>query len=152
MTSANLAMTWNVWWRLQCTRGRSKELIEALPAGWESHADTRHMAMELRQLAGDWSLLAQLVPAEFSQEPGEVRGWLLRVMVATRTSSEEVGNVLREAPLELSGGIQEVTQLATLETRQGYKERALRRLYVMRRTRLGAATSLDQSKRAHAYT
>ncbi len=130
-------------------RAKAKELIEAFPASWELHADTRHMAMELGQLAGDWSLLAQLVPAEISQAPGEVRSWLLRVMVATRTSSEEVGNVLREAPLELSGSLREVTQLATLELRHGYKERALRRLYVMRRTRLDSTEAAAAHVVAH---
>lgn len=117
-------------------RAKAKELIDQFPAGWESHVDTRHMAMELGQLAGDWSLLAKLVPAEFDQAPGEVRSWLLRVMVAARTSAQEVSSVLRDAPLKLSGSTQEVTQLATLELRHGYKERALRRLYVMRRKRL----------------
>jgi tetratricopeptide (TPR) repeat protein len=117
-------------------RAKAKELIDQFPAGWELHADTRHMAMELGQLAGDWSLLAKLVPAEFDQAPGEVRSWLLRVMVAARTSTEEVSSALRDAPLGLSGSTQEVTQLATLELRHGYKERALRRLYVMRRRRL----------------
>lgn len=117
-------------------RAKAKQLIDAFPVGWEAHADTRHMAMELGQLAGDWGLLARLVPAEFDQAPGEVRSWLLRVMVATRTSAEEVSSVLRDAPADLCGSTQEVTQLATLELRHGYKERALRRLYVMRRKRL----------------
>ena len=117
-------------------RAKAKELIDTFPAGWESHPDTRHMAMELGQLAGDWSLLAKLVPAEFDQAPGEVRSWLLKVMLAARTSAEKVSAVLKDAPLELSGSTQEVTQLATLELRHGYKERALRRLYVMRRKRL----------------
>jgi tetratricopeptide (TPR) repeat protein len=117
-------------------RAKAKELIDQFPAGWESHADTRHMAMELGQLAGDWSLLAKLVPDEFDQAPGEVRSWLLRVMVAARTSAENVSAVLKNAPLGLSGSTQEVTQLATLELRHGHKERALRRLYVMRRKRL----------------
>lgn len=117
-------------------RAKAKELIDTFPAGWESHADTRHMAMELGQLAGDWSLLAKLVPTEFDQAPGEVRSWLLRVMVAARNSAEKVSSALQDAPLELSGSTQEVTQLATLELRHGYKERALRRLYVMRRKRL----------------
>lgn len=117
-------------------RAKAKQLIDAFPAGWELHADTRHMAMELGQLAGDWNLLGRLVPAEFDQAPGEVRSWLLRVMVAARTSAEEVSSVLKDAPIELSGSTQEVTQLATLELRHGYKERALRRLYVMRRKRL----------------
>lgn len=117
-------------------RAKAKQLIDAFPTGWEMHADTRHMAMELGQLAGDWTLLGRLVPVEFDQAPGEVRSWLLRVMVATRISSAEVSTVLKDAPSELSGSTQEVTQLATLELRHGYKERAIRRLYVMRRKRL----------------
>jgi hypothetical protein len=107
------------------------------------------MAMELGQLAGDWDLLAKLVPAEFDQAPGEVRSWLLRVMVAARTSTEEVSSVLRDAPAELSGSTQEVTQLATLELRHRYKERALRRLYVMRRTRLDSTEAAAAHVVAH---
>lgn len=130
-------------------RAKAKELIDAFPAGWESHADTRHMAMDLGQLAGDWNLLGRLVPVEFSHAPGEVRSWLLRVMVAARTSAEEVSSVLKDAPSELSGSIQEVTQLATLELRHGYKERALRRLYVMRRTRLDSTEAAAAHVVAH---
>lgn len=117
-------------------RAKAKALIDNLPAGWEQHTDTRHMAIELGQLAGDWNLLTKLVPEEFNQSPGDVRSWLLRVMVAARTSSEEIRLVLRDAPLSLSGSTQEVTQLASLELRHGYKERAMQRLYVMRRNRL----------------
>lgn len=117
-------------------RAKAKALIDAFPVGWESDAETRHMAMDLGQVAGDWDLLAKLVPAEFDQAPNEVRSWLLRVMVAARTSAEEVRSVLRDAPVDLTGGTQEVTQLATLELKHGYKERALRRLYVERRRRL----------------
>lgn len=117
-------------------RAKAKQLIDAFPTGWVLHVDTRRMAMELGQLAGDWTLLGRLVPVEFDQARGEVRSWLLRVMVAARTSSEDVSSVLKDAPSELSGSTQEVTQLATLELRHGYKERALRRLYVMRRKRL----------------
>jgi tetratricopeptide (TPR) repeat protein len=117
-------------------RAKAKRLVDAFPAGWELHTDTRQMAMDLGQLAGDWALLSRLVPAEFDQASGEVRSWLLKVMVAARTSAEEVSTVLKDAPYDLSGSTQEVTQLATLELRHGYKERALRRLYVMRRKRL----------------
>lgn len=117
-------------------RAKAKQLIDGFPAGWELHVDTRHLAMELGQLAGDWNLLGRLVPVEFSQAPTEVRSWLLRAMVAARTSAEQIRSVLEEAPPELVGSSQEVTQLATLELRHGYKERALRRLYVMRRKRL----------------
>jgi tetratricopeptide (TPR) repeat protein len=130
-------------------RAKAKELIDAFPAGWELHADTRHMAMELGQLAGDWTLLGGLVPTEFSQAPAEVRSWLLRVTVATRTSAPEVSSVLEDAPLELSGSVQEVTQLATLELRHGFKERALRRLYVMRRTRLDSTEAAAAHVVAH---
>lgn len=130
-------------------RAKAKELIDAFPAGWESHADTRHVAMDLGLLAGDWALLGRLVPAEFIHAPGEVRSWLLRVMVAARSSAEEIGSVLKDVPPELSGNIQEVTQLATLELRHGYKERALRRLYVMRRTRLDSTEAAAAHVVAH---
>ncbi|WP_417283041.1 tetratricopeptide repeat protein [Comamonas sp.] len=117
-------------------RAKAKELIDSFPVGWELHSATRHMAMELGQLAGDWDLLTKLVPAEFDQAPGEVRSWLLSVIVAAHTSAAEVGLVLQNAPVELAGSTQEVAQLASLELRHGYKERAMRRLYVMRRNRL----------------
>ncbi|MEJ5030776.1 tetratricopeptide repeat protein [Comamonas sp. MYb69] len=117
-------------------RAKAKELIDALPTGWELHADTRHLAMEIGQLAGDWELLAKLVPVEFNQAPTEIRSWLLRVMVAARTSPEDVSAALQNAPLELTGSTQEITQLASLELLHGHKEQAMRRLYVMRRNHL----------------
>lgn len=117
-------------------RAKAKELIDAFPSGWESHARTRHMAMELGQLAGDWDLLAKLIPVEFDQAPGKIRSWLLRAAVAARTPADDVRSALQDAPVELSGSAQEIAQLAALELQHGYKERAMRRLYVMRRKRL----------------
>lgn len=117
-------------------RAKAKELIDSFPEGWMLDTDTRHMAMDLGQLAGDWELLSRLIPVEFEQAPKEVRSWLLMVMLAIRTSDEAVRSVLRDAPLALNGNTQELTQLATLELQYGQKEQALRRLYVERRRRL----------------
>ncbi len=129
-------------------RAKAKELIESFPQGWQSHAETRHLAMELAQIAGDRDLLAALVPVEFDQAPSEIRSWLLRVVTAAHSSAEEVASVLKDAPLDLCGSIQEICQLASLELRHGYKEQALRRLYVMRRNRLDST----ESAAAHVVT
>jgi len=56
--------------------------------------------------------------------------------------------VLKDAPLDLSGSIQEICQLASLELRHGHKEQAMQRLYVMRRNRLDTT----ESAAAHLMT
>lgn len=129
-------------------RAKAKELIDSFPPGWQLHAGTRHLAMELGQIAGDWDLLDALVPTEFDQAPCEVRSWLLRVLAAAHTSVKEIALVLKDAPLSLSGSSQEICQLASLELRHGYKEQAMRRLYVMRRNRLDST----ESAAAHVVT
>lgn len=134
---------------LRCgRRAKAKRLIESFPQGWQSHAETRHLAMELAQIAGDRDLLAALVPIEFEHAPREIRSWLLRAVTAAHSSVEEVALVLKDAPLDLSGSIQEICQLASLELRHGYKEQAMRRLYVMRRNRLDST----ESAAAHVVT
>lgn len=117
-------------------RAKAKQLIDTFPATWELDDDTRRMAMELGQQAGDWEFLSGLVEIELTQAPTKVRSWLFKVMVAARTSAEEVAQAIKNAPLELTGDPREISRLASLELCHGYQERALARLYVMRRNRL----------------
>lgn len=117
-------------------RAKAKQLVDAFPPNWELHENTRHLAMELGQLTGDWELLSKLVAAELAQAPGKASSWLFKAMVVARTATEEVAHAIKDTPLELVGSTRELTRLASLELRHGYKERALARLYIMRRRRL----------------
>lgn len=129
-------------------RAKAKHLIDSFPSGWETHQDSRHLAMELGQLAGDWELLNKLIPVEFEHAPQKVRSWLLRVMAAAR-SSRSVEEIIKDAPVDLVGSTREITQFASLELRHGYKERALGRLYVMRRRRLDSTEVAAAHLSAH---
>lgn len=130
-------------------RAKAKHLLDTFPPGWERHEDTRQVAMELGQLAGDWELLDALLAAELEQAPRKARSWLFKVLVATRTAAEDVATALNDAPEDLTGSTRELTQLATLELRHGYVERALRRLYVMRRRRLDSTDVASAHLIAH---
>ena len=111
--------------------------------------DTRNLAIELGQLAGDWQLLARLVEPQLSRAPRAASSWLFKVMVAARATPKAVGEAVAAIPEELEGKVQEVTQIATLELQHGHKERALRRLYVMRRRHMDSAEAAMAHLIAH---
>lgn len=127
-------------------RQKAKKLIESFPEGWVNNDDSRALAIELGQRVGDWRLLTVLADAQFERAPTEVSSWLFKFMVAIRQmSAADLRDFLEEAPLELEGSIQQISQFATQELRYGLREKGMQRMYRLRRlntTDLESASAL----------
>ena len=115
-------------------RQQAKALIESFPESWINNDDTRALAIELGQEVGDWQLLTKLADAQFSLAPQMVSTWLFKFMVGVRElAAADLRDFLDKAPLELSGSIQQTTQLATVEFRYGLHHKGMQRMYRLRR-------------------
>jgi tetratricopeptide (TPR) repeat protein len=130
-------------------RVKAKELIDSFPAKWISDAKTRSLAMELGQQAGDWELLSKLAPAQISDFPDAADSWLFQLMVAGRRNEHEVDTVVAMIPEMLKGKVRELTQIASLEIQHGQKDRAMRRLYAMRRANMDSVEAASAHLIAH---
>lgn len=128
---------------------KAKHLLDSFPDGWVDHNYSRHLAMELGFLAGDWDLLKTLAPVELTNFPVDIKSWLFKAMVAARQSADAVTDEIKDAPLELTGSIKDITQFANIELRHGYKARALNRIYVMRRNNLDSTDAASLHLLAH---
>ncbi len=130
-------------------RVRAKELLDSFPGAWEMDRNTRTLAIELGQQAGDWDLLSKLVTAQLKEFPSAASSWLFRLMVASRVAEQEVEKVVAEIPAHLTGNVRELAQVASLEIEHGQKERALRRLYAMRRANMDSIEAASAHLIAH---
>lgn len=128
---------------------KAKHLLDSFPEDWIEHNYSRHLAMDLGFLAGDWDLLKTLVPVELTHFPADIKSWLFKAMVAARKSAGAVTEEIKDAPLELTGSIKDITQFANIELSHGYKARALNRLYVMRRNNLDSTDAASLHLMAH---
>ena len=118
-------------------RAKGRKLLESMSPDWKRDQHARHMAIDLAQQAGDWTMVAELVELEVSVEPKRATGWLLRILAAANMESPELSAVIGGAPCDLHGSIQEITRLAAAEMRYGHAEKGLQRIYRLRRERMG---------------
>lgn len=115
-------------------RRKAKDVLERLPDGWLDNEELRSLAIEIARDAGDWPLLARLADVQFARKPDDIGSWLFKYMVGSRElPAAELKEFIGEAPLGLTGSIQQVSQLALLELRLGLQGQAVQRLYQMRR-------------------
>ncbi|MGK5011569.1 PIN domain-containing protein [Janthinobacterium sp. MDB2-8] len=125
-------------------RRKAKELIDRLPAVWIENDNTRNLAIELSQQAGDWAFLSPLVDAQLRRYPDTTGSWLLKLSVSLHSSTPaEFQNDLRRCPEFIEGPIRGITQLARLDLRYGEAERGMRRLYRMLRRNLDEPEALS---------
>ena len=125
-------------------RRKAKELLAGLPAEWIESDETRNLAIELGQDAGDWAFLRPLVEAQLRKHPTNTGSWLFKLSVSLPSSTPaEFQNDLRHVPELLDGSIRTTTQLANLELRYGEVERGMRRLYRMLRRNLDEPEALS---------
>ncbi|MDH6167611.1 tetratricopeptide (TPR) repeat protein [Variovorax boronicumulans] len=126
------------------SRRKAKELLAGFPVEWIENEETRALAIELGQDAGDWAFLRPLVEAHVKKHPAHPGSWLFRVGVSLHSSSPaEFQNDLRTVPEFLDGPIRATAQLASLELRYGELERGMRRLYRMVRRNLDEPEALS---------
>lgn len=117
-------------------RVKAKQLLDSFRGAWETNTETRTLAIELGQQAGDWALLSRLVPAQLNEFPNAASSWLFKLMLASRVSEHEVAEVVAQTPERLTGKVRELAQIASAEIQYGQKEKAMRRLYAMRRSNM----------------
>lgn len=115
---------------------KAKKLLDLFPSDWIHEAEARNMAIQLAQDVSDWHLLRKLSIAQLTEAPECAMSWVFRLMTASRKSTAELSMVLADVPELVQGNTRELTQIATCEMSNGYEERALRRLYRMRRMNL----------------
>ncbi|WP_312806943.1 PIN domain-containing protein [Comamonas sp.] len=125
-------------------RRKAKELLAGFPVEWIENDETRALAIELGQDAGDWAFLRPLVDAHVKKHPAHPGSWLFRIGVSLHSSSPpEFQNDLRAVTEFLDGPIRATAQLASLELRYGELERGMRRLYRMVRLNLDEPEALS---------
>jgi tetratricopeptide (TPR) repeat protein len=128
---------------------KARELVKSFPAEWTLDDETRYMAIELGQRAADWDLLATLVQPQIEQHPDAAVSWIFRFLVAAHQDEASLRAIVGDAPELASGSIQEITRLASFEMSYGDRNKAMRRLYRMRRSRLDDAEAAAAHLAAH---
>ena len=118
-------------------RAKGRKLLESMSPDWKGSKDARHMAIDLAQHAGDWPMVAELADLEVAAAPAHAAGWILRILAASNMELPGLAAVIGAAPVELSGSMQEISRLAAAEMRHGFAEKGLRRIYHLRRERMG---------------
>jgi len=132
-------------------RAKALALLNGFPPGWESDEETRRLAMELGQMAGDWALLKTLVAAQLKQHPTSARSWLFSLMVAVNTDEADAGPIVEQLPAQLDGSIHEQAQLASAEFEYGKASRGVRRLYSMVRRNLNSTEAASAMLAVHLW-
>lgn len=125
-------------------RRKAKDLLSRLPLEWIENDDTRSLAIDLGQQAGDWTFLQPLAEAQVRKEPLLTKSWLFKLLVALHASTPAQFQAdLRGVPESLDGSIRTLAQLSSFELRYGEPERGLRRLYRMARVNFDEAEALS---------
>lgn len=119
---------------------KAKVLLDGLPDGWEQDSEIRGLALNLTQMTRDWPKVNALAKDELSHRPNECRSWLLSISASAQCdNSETLVQLIADAPLTLAGSPKELARLASIELQHGQGEKALLRLYVMRRKQMADA-------------
>jgi tetratricopeptide (TPR) repeat protein len=116
--------------------GKARDLVKGLPEGWELDDDVRHLAMELGQRAADWDFLSTLVDPQIKKQPGEASSWTFKVFVAAHRPEANMQQLVGDIPESVTGSNQDIARLAGAEMMHGDRDKAMRRLYRMRRSNL----------------
>lgn len=125
-------------------RRKAKDLLSRLPLEWIENDDTRGLAIDLGQQAGDWTFLQPLAEAQVRKAPFLAKSWLFKLLVALHASTPAQFQVdLRDVPENLDGSIRTLAQLSSFELRYGEPERGLRRLYRTARVNFDEAEALS---------
>lgn len=120
-------------------RAKARALLDTMSPDWQHLDESRHMAIELAQTAGDWQLVAKLAELEVRQHPTEASAWLLRILAAAHMDPTNLAAIIAQAPEDLIGSVQHLTRLAGAELREGQSAKGLHRLYRATRSDIGNA-------------
>lgn len=115
---------------------KARHLVKSFPPGWAFDDDARHLAIDLGQRAADWEFLATLVEPQINRHPDAAVSWNFKFYVAVHRDEASVRAIVGDAPEQVTGSADELTRLASTEMAYGDRDKAMRRLYRMRRAKL----------------
>ncbi|MDP3224211.1 MAG: hypothetical protein Q8M96_13865, partial [Rubrivivax sp.] len=115
---------------------KARHLVRSFPPGWAFNDDARHHAIELGQRTADWEFLATLVEPQINRHPDAAVSWNFKFYVAVHRDEASVRAIVGDAPELATGSTDELARLASTEMAYGDREKAVRRLYRMRRAKL----------------
>lgn len=124
---------------------KARRLVRSFPPGWAFNDDARNLASELGQRTADWEFLATLVEPQINRYPEAAVSWNFKFYVAAHRGEAGVRGIVGDAPELAKGSTDEVARLARTEMTYGDRDKAMRRLYRMRRAKL------DDSEAAAAH-
>lgn len=118
---------------------KARHLVRSFPAGWVDNDDARQLAIELGQRTADWEFLATLVDPQINRFPEAAWSWNFKFYVAVHCDESSVSVMVGDAPELATGSPEEIAMLASTEMSYGDRDKAVRRLYRMRRIKLDDA-------------
>lgn len=124
---------------------KARHLVRSFPPGWAFNDDARHLAIELGQRTADWEFLATLVEPQINRHPDAAVSWNFKFYAAAHRDEASVRAIVGDAPELATGSADELARLASIEMTYGDRNKAMRRLYRMRRAKL------DDTEAAAAY-
>lgn len=118
-------------------RMRARQLLDRFPGRWSEDDETRSLAIELANLAGDWSRMLPLAEKEVEVAPSRAASWLLRLYVEMRAKPiASVMELLAKVPDNLQGSHRQILQTAAAEMRFGQVRKGMVRLYCLMRSNM----------------
>lgn len=128
---------------------KARHLVRSFPPGWACNDDARHLAIELGQRTADWEFLATLVEPQINLHPDAAVSWNFKFYVAVHRNEASVRAIIGDAPEQAVGSTNELTRLASTEMAYGDRDKAMRRLYRMRRAKLDDTEAAAAHLAAH---
>lgn len=128
---------------------KARYLVRSFPPGWAFDDDARHLAIELGQRTADWEFLATLVEPQINRYPDAAASWNFKFYVAAHRDEASVRAIVGDAPELATGSTDELVRLASTEMAYGDREKAMRRLYRMRRAKLDDTEAAAAHLAAH---
>lgn len=128
---------------------KARHLVRSFPPGWAFNDDARHIAIDLGQRTADWEFLARLVEPQINRHPNAAVSWNFKFYVAVHRDEAGIRAIIGDAPELVTGSTDELARLASTEMAYGDRDKAVRRLYRMRREKLDDAEAAAVHLAAH---
>lgn len=128
---------------------KARHLVRSFPPGWACNDDARHLAIELGQRTADWEFLATLIEPQINRHPDAAVSWNFKFYVAVHRDEASVRAIIGDAPEQAVGSTNELARLASTEMAYGDRDKAMRRLYRMRRAKLDDTEAAAAHLAAH---
>lgn len=131
---------------------KARTLLETFPPDWVIDDDVRYLAIELGQRTADWEFLATLVEPQLESHPNSAASWNFKFYVAVHRDEASMQSIVGDVPELVDGSTDELTKLASAEMAYGDRDKAMRRLYRMRRVKFDDPETAAAHLAAHLMT